>query len=117
MVDVEIKRSGATDTEVISALVNSRTRISESGEVEVLDDAGNPRITYRDGKVTNITVSELMDEIKVSKPALFTKMNATGGVDFSGPNPFSKKNFSLTKQMLMERTNPALAAQLRDQAE
>lgn len=117
LVESEIKSSGANDPEVVAALVNARTRINMSGDVEVVDDAGNPRVVFRNGQVVNIGVAELLDEIRTSKPALFVKQTPSGAVEYK-QNPFKRgPHYSITRQMLLEKQDPALAAKLREASE
>jgi hypothetical protein len=92
-------------------------------KVDVVDANGNPRI--KDHLGTPVTVTDLLTEIKVSKPALFKAEDKRGfgvkpGSDSASntgtANPWVKETFNFTQQGLLENTNPALAKQMKEAA-
>lgn len=58
-------RSNAVDTAQVTALLKGRTRLSEDGTVEVLDDKGTPR--YND-KGDLLSVDEMVTEFLTTNP-------------------------------------------------
>lgn len=93
--------------------------------VEVLDDAGNPRI--KDSAGNPMAIDDYLAELRDKRPALFKADNRSGidvrpGNPAPGKapngNPFAKgtPSYSVTKQMELHRTNPALAKQLKEAA-
>lgn len=81
--------------EAIAALVASSTKIQDNGRIEVLDQDGHVRIRP-DG--SDMTVSDLVAEIKRSKPALFQagKPHRNAYVDSS---PDHAAGMNLTERM------------------
>jgi hypothetical protein len=92
--------------------------------VEVLDDQGNPRI--KDAQGNPMGIDDFLGELRDKRPALF-KADNKSGMDVRPGNPAPAKGasgnpfvkgagYSVTKQMELYRTNPALAKQMKDSA-
>lgn len=102
--------------------------IEENGTYRavVIDEDGEPRLT-RDGK--EMDIRGLVEELKADPEfqPLFEAAPVSGSgarnSNVSSPgtlgvasNPWNPKTRNLTQQMILERTNPALAARLKQQA-
>lgn len=95
----------------------------DGDEVVCLGADGKPRYG-KGGKL--MSIDEWMDETAETAKHLF-KPNSGGGAGggagggnkggFSGPNPYAPKTRNLTQQAVLERTNPNLAASLKQAAE
>lgn len=92
--------------------------------VDVIDQNGNPRI--KDVNGTPFTVADLVAEIRESKPSLF-KADETRGLGINPnnvttppaggvTNPWVKETWNITQQMVLEKTKPELAKQLKTAA-
>jgi hypothetical protein len=89
--------------------------------VEVLDINQNPRI--KDHQGTPFTIADLLAEIRESRSSLFkpedkrgmgTTPGTTPSVNQQGVvNPWAKDTRNLTQQMVLEKTKPELAKQLK----
>jgi hypothetical protein len=95
-------------------------------QVQVVDAQGNMRHKIVGTEAVPMTVADLMDEIKQTRPAFFQAdpkggVNITpgnGGAPRSGGqvNPWAKDTFNRTAQAVITNTNPQLARQLKAQA-
>lgn len=96
----------------------------ENGQVvvKVLDENGHPRI--KDAN-TDFSVADLLTEIKDKKPGLFKADDKRGiGITPSSgvsggkgqSNPWAKDTWNMTQQMLLTKSNPNLAKQMKAQA-
>jgi hypothetical protein len=101
-----------------------RTRIADGKVVvEVLDEAGNPRI--KDANSTPFTVADLLAELREQRPGLFKAEdkrgigmtpghNATAG---NGQvNPWKRDTWNMTQQGILTNTKPDLAKRLKAEA-
>jgi hypothetical protein len=89
--------------------------------VEVLDINGNPRI--KDHQGTPFTIANLLAEVRESRPSLFkaeekrgmgTQPGNTPPANQGGTvNPWAKETRNITQQMVLEKTKPELAKQLK----
>ena len=76
-----------------------------------------------DDGVTPISITEWVDRLSVEASHLFQgstgsgASNSSGGGASSKDNPYRKETRNLTKQGLLEKENPTLAARLRKEAE
>lgn len=91
-------------------------QLNETNEVVALDDKSKPRFN---AKGDPFTIAEFMDELLTKAPHLF-EPNGGGGasnqqqrVTGGGENPYSKATWNLTRQAIMERDQPAKAAQMK----
>lgn len=95
-------------------------------QVHVVDAQGNMRHKIVGTEAVPMTVADLMDEIKQTRPAFFQADNkggvgitpGQGGQPRSGgqTNPWAKETFNRTAQAVLTNTNPQLARQLKAQA-
>jgi len=88
--------------------------------VDVVDEAGNPRI--KDVAGTPFTVADLLSELREKRPALFKaeekrgmglQPGGGGGGNSGTVNPWAKDTRNITQQMQLEISNPTLAASLK----
>jgi hypothetical protein len=88
--------------------------------VEVLDVNNNPRI--KDVQGTPFTIADLLAEVRESRPSLFKPEDKRGMGTTPGNqppanqgvvNPWAKETRNITQQMVLEKTKPELAKQLK----
>jgi hypothetical protein len=104
-----------------------RTKVVDGRYVaEVIDGNGNPRMKdYLNN--TPFTVTDLIAEIRESKPGLFKADDKRGiGINPNSgghppanhgvKNPWAKESWNLTQQMVLTKTKPELAKQFQAQA-
>lgn len=109
---------------------NLQVVTTEDGNLEVVvrGNEGRPRFSPFKEEPTNMTVEELVRELK-NKDAFagcFRGNDASGGGSNNNPrstrtttetNPFMKKTFNLTEQGRLKRTDPAKYKMLKEAAE
>jgi hypothetical protein len=112
----------ARDAIEILAAQNIKTSVVNGQVVvEVIDANGNPRI--KDHLGSPFTVSDLMAELREKKPGLF-KPDEKRGIglnptntpplqDQGVKNPWTKEHRNMTQQMILEKSQPELAKQLK----
>jgi len=98
-----------------------RTKMVEGKvTVEVLDVNNNPRI--KDVQGTPFTIADLLAEVRESRPSLFKPEDKRGMGTTPGNqppanqgvvNPWAKETRNITQQMVLEKTKPELAKQLK----
>lgn len=104
--------------DLIEHQVRNRIRVDDDGNINVVDDNGIPRVSARPG-FPNMTLEELMDELKASRPTLFRSPGnslASTSSASSEPNPFAVNTFNISRQMIMMKQDPAKAARLQAEA-
>lgn len=104
--------------DLVEHQVRNSIRIDDDGNLNVVDANGVPRISTRPG-FPNMTLEELMDELKASRPTLFRSPGASSTSTASAPseaNPFAAKTWNISKQMILMRQDPAKAARLEAEA-
>lgn len=95
-------------------------------EVQVVDAQGNPRHKIEGTQAVLMTVADLMDEIKQTRPAFFQADNkgglnitpGNGGAPRAGAqdNPWTKEGWNRTKQAVITNSDPQKAKLLKAQA-
>ncbi|QRE74222.1 hypothetical protein [Methylobacterium aquaticum] len=112
--------------DMVELLVSRNVKADDEGNIKILDENGGHRISTRPG-YPSMTIEEYIDEIKASRPMLFrspgtslaSAINATApaiDIPMAG-NPFKEGPFfSITKQMMLMKNDPAKAQQLRIEA-
>lgn len=112
--------------DAIALLAAQSMRVKEiNGEfaVQVVDEAGNPRI--KDVHGSPMGVADYLTELREKRPSLFKADSKSGagmspgggaGHQSSSANPWKKDSFNLTEQMTLLNTNPTLAARLKQEA-
>ncbi|CAO4181339.1 hypothetical protein [Methylorubrum extorquens] len=107
----QIEDAKPVDVDAVAALVTFD--VTDSGDILITDERGARRIGRADGY--NMSLAERLDEIAAERSALFGKSATKPETDPS--NPFvTGPNFSMTKQMLMFRTDPERAEYLAAEA-
>lgn len=115
--------------DLVEHQVRNRIRVDDEGNLSVVDDSGVPRVSMRPG-CPPMTLEEYMDEIKSSRPTLFrspgnSSASASSPATATSPNlempmagnPFKQGPFfSITKQMILMKNDPAKAQQLQGEA-
>lgn len=114
--------------DLVEHQVRNSIRVDDDGNLNVVDANGIPRVSTRPG-FPNMTLEELMDELKASRPTLFRSpgnSSASGSGSTSNPptldmpmvgNPFKPGPFfSITMQMMLMKNDPARAQQLQVEA-
>lgn len=107
IVIAELKARGATDPESVEALVSPRLRIDDNGDFIAVGHGGSV--------LPGIRLSNVLDDVEKSNPALFGK---TAGKPSNDPsNPFAPgAGHSVTRQMLLWRSDPERAEYLAAEA-
>lgn len=108
--------------------VRNRIRVDDDGNLSVVDDTGVPRVSMRPG-CPSMTLEEYIDELKASRPTLFRSPGtipasastpttaAAPTADLPAGNPFKVGPFfSITKQMMLMKNDPAKAHRLQVEA-
>lgn len=107
IVIAELKARGATDPESVEALVSPRLCLDDDGNFIALGHGGSV--------LPGILLSHVLDDVERSNPALFGKIAGKPSTDPS--NPFAPgAGHSVTKQMLMWRSDPERAEHLAAEA-
>lgn len=115
--------------DLVEHQVRNSIRVDDDGNLNVVDANGIPRVSTRPG-FPNMTLEELMDEFKASRPTLFrspgnSPTSASAPATATSPtldmsmigNPFkSGPFFSITKQMILMKNDPVRAQQLQVEA-
>lgn len=137
-------RLDAAQASLIADQLHEQLRVGPGGTIIVLDGEGNPAITWKDGRIEDQSAEELIVTLARSMAStssgpgaptykavgnLTAKMLATRAAERSadmakaraaelarGGNPWSKSTWNLTRQMTIINANPALAAEMKDQA-
>lgn len=125
LVSAEVRLASPRDDarDLVEALVLTSVAVDDQGALSVRDKAGDARyVIENDGTIRNMTVRDLIDELAATKPSLFgpadTSKASSGSTDQTAtPNPYRRgESWSLTQQMILERTNPDLAERLEMEA-
>jgi len=103
--------------DLVEHQVRNRIRVDDDGNISVVDDNGAPRVSMRPG-FPNMTLEELMDELKSSRPTLFhgsskSESTESNGSHMDPANPFSRSGWNVTKQMELMMSDPAHAKKLQ----
>lgn len=111
-------------------LIRHQTRMvkDEDGNVQVVvvDEKGEPRISTRSSSTGNMTIEELVEEMKNDKEfaRAFEGSGGSGSGGHEGgsggrggvKNPWKKDSFNLTEQARLTREEPEKAKRLRAEA-
>jgi hypothetical protein len=111
----------------VELLISRQVQVTEKDGVistAVVDAAGNARDKLVGTSLVPFTVSDLINELKVSTPGFFQAEDkaGTGISPSSAPprssvvNPWAKETLNRTQQVVLTKTQPSLAAQLKAQA-
>jgi hypothetical protein len=120
LIELELKdaRPAPDAADLIKAILEAS--VSDDGLV-IDPKTGHPRVTSTGA---NMSVAQLLAELGATKPRLFQPASAadSAGVGETAlslsesdgtPNPWTAAAWNLTKQMVLEKTNPDLAARLQ----
>lgn len=111
IVQHEIEKRTPLDADVLTRAVMGEVSVSDDGDILFRDPIG--------GIIMNgtrpLTLSQRLDALVAEKPSLFAKAEKAGAQ--TEDNPFKKgENFSVSRQMLLMKTDPELADHLAAEA-
>jgi hypothetical protein len=114
--------------ELLLPTMRSRLKVVETDGkfgVQVLNDRGNQDYVVKGGNTVPSTIADLVAKFKADPKfgrAFDASERSGGGANPPGqggggrPNPWAKDTFNLTEQMKLLRSDPALAAAMKQQA-
>lgn len=121
IVRLEVEKHNPLDADAIVALISKSIRVTDEGDIVAVDADGNQRIGAGPGHGT-MYFQELVAETVKQRPALFRSETAATAPEAKAipqkGNPFVKDSydFSLTHQMFLINTAPAIAEKLATEA-
>ena len=118
LVRAEVERRKPIDVEAVAEYISRHVEVTASGDLVAVDEHGVPRVGPGPDYGA-MSVSDLLDEVEAKRPTLFGKPTKTGAttVGTTRDNPFAAgPHYSVTKQMILWRTEPDKAEFLAAEA-
>ncbi|KNY21072.1 hypothetical protein [Methylobacterium sp. ARG-1] len=104
----ELARRNASDVEA-AALIEAQTTVSDDGRILAVEPNG--ALSIGSGPGATKPLSQVLDELERTKPALFGAKAAPKAAVITDP---AKPGFNLSKALIAARNDPALHAELMD---